>query len=64
MANKALARRQKLVIRLEPSQRAPRNPYAVAAKQRAAGPHKASNSAQRQAQQRLLKAKLKEPEDE
>lgn len=64
MANKALAKRQKMVIRLEPSQKAPRNPFAIAAKQRAAGPHRPSKSAQRQAQQRLLKIRLEKPEDD
>ena len=57
MANKELAKRQKLIIRVEPSQRAlkPRNPIAVAAKQRAAGSHRKSNSAQHQLYERLLK---------
>jgi glucose-6-phosphate 1-dehydrogenase len=57
MANKELAKRQKLIIRVEPSQRAlkPRNPLAVAAKQRVAGSHRKSNSAQRQLYERLLK---------
>lgn len=66
MANKALAKRQKLTIRLEPSHRAlkPRNPVAVAAKQRAAGSHQKSISAQRQVQKRLLKIKLSEPDDQ
>jgi hypothetical protein len=61
MANKALATRQKMQIRIEPSQRAgnPRNPVAVAAKLRAAGPHTKGATAQRQAQKRALaKAKL------
>jgi hypothetical protein len=60
MANKALAKRQKLTIRLEPSQKAPRNPFAVAAKQRVAGAHQKSVSAQRQREKRLLQKKLKE----
>ncbi len=61
MANKALATRQKMQIRLEPSQRAGkvRNPVAVAAKLRAAGPHTKGATAQRQAEKRALaKAKL------
>jgi hypothetical protein len=64
MANKALSKRQKLVIRVEPSQRAlkPRNPLAVAAKQRVAGSHQKSVSAQRQGQKRILKKILTEPE--
>jgi hypothetical protein len=64
MANKELAKRQKLVIRVEPSQRAlkPRNPVALPAKQRVAGPHKKTVSAQRQLQERLLKKVLKDAE--
>ncbi len=60
MANKALATRQKLMIRTEATRKAskPRNPVAVAAKQRAAGPHEKSTSALRQRQQRALKKAL------
>lgn len=56
MANKALAKRQKLSFRIEPSQRAlkPRNPVAVPAKQRVAGPHRKTTSANRQAKKREL----------
>jgi len=66
MANKALAKRQKLTIRIEPSQKAlkPRNPVALAAKQRVAGPHQKSLSAQRQVQKRSLKTKLSEPDEQ
>lgn len=66
MANKALATRQKMRIQVEPSQQfgKPRNPVAVAAKLRAAGPHAKGQTAQRQAAKRALaKAKLT-PEDE
>lgn len=65
MANKALGTRQKLRIRLEPSQQAgpPRNPIAVAARQRVAGSHAKGVSSQRQAAKRALaKTKLK-PDD-
>ena len=64
MANKALSKRQKLTIRVEPSQRAlkPRNPVALAAKQRVAGSHRKSTSAERHLQQNLLKKILGEPE--
>jgi hypothetical protein len=57
MANKALSKRQKLVIRVEPSQRAlkPRNPLALAARQRVAGAHQKSVSAERQLHKRVLK---------
>ncbi|MCM0043539.1 MAG: hypothetical protein NBV65_02790 [Burkholderiaceae bacterium] len=56
MANKALAKRQKLSFRVEPSQQGgkPRNPVAVPAKQRAAGPHTKGKSANRQAKKREL----------
>lgn len=65
MANKALSKRQKLVIRVEPSQKAlkPRNPIAIAAKQRVAGSHQKSGSARRQVQKRVLKKILSEPEE-
>ena len=67
MANKALSTRQKMTIRVEPSQKPPRNPVALAAKARAggAGPHAKPAAAERQAAKRLLaKAKLKpDPED-
>lgn len=57
MANKALSKRQKLTIRVEPSQRAlkPRNPVALPAKQRVAGAHRKTASAQRHAQRGMLK---------
>jgi len=54
MANKALATRQKMQFRVEPSQK-PRNPVAVAARLRAAGPHAKSLSTQRQAAKQALK---------
>lgn len=56
MANKALAKRQKLAFRVEPSQKAlkPRNPVAVPARQRAAGPHVKTKSGNRQAKKREL----------
>ena len=65
MANKALATRQKMQFRVEASQK-PRNPVAAAAKQRVAGSHAKSTSAQRLAAKRALaKAPLKAiPEDE
>jgi hypothetical protein len=65
MANKALSKRQKLVIRVEPSQKAlkPRNPIALAAKQRVAGSHQKSGAAQRQVQKRGLKKIQSEPEE-
>ncbi|MBY0558090.1 MAG: hypothetical protein K2P77_12860 [Burkholderiaceae bacterium] len=55
MANKALATRQKMQFRVEPSQK-PRNPVAQAAHARAggAGPHAKPHAADRQAARRLL----------
>jgi hypothetical protein len=53
MANKALATRQKMQFRVKPSK--PRNPVAVAARQKAAGPHRKSVAAQRQAAKLALK---------
>ncbi|MBP1205480.1 hypothetical protein JOD97_003542 [Duganella sp. 1411] len=67
MANKALSTRQKMTIRVEPSQKPPRNPVALAAKARSggAGPHAKPAAAERQAAKRLLaKAKLKPDPDE
>lgn len=57
MANKTLRTRQKLVFRagLTPRQQKPRNPVALAARSRAAGPHRKSSSGQRQALRRALK---------
>ncbi|MQA38673.1 hypothetical protein [Rugamonas aquatica] len=67
MANKALATRQKMTMRVEPSQKPPRNPVALAAKARAggAGPHAKPQSVDRQAAKRLLaKISLKpDPEE-
>lgn len=65
MANKALATRQKMRVRIEPSQTfgKPRNPLAALARQRSAGAHVKTKSAQRQAEKRALeKAKLKPDE--
>jgi hypothetical protein len=67
MANKALSKRQKLIIRVEPAQRAlkPRNPVAVAAKQRVSGSHQKTISAKRQMDKLILKkAVTEEPEDQ
>jgi len=66
MANKALATRQKMTIRVEPSQKPPRNPVALAAKARAggAGPHAKPQSADRQAAKRLLARINLKPEQE
>ena len=65
MANKGLGPRQKLRIRLEPSQRAgpPRNPIAVAARQRVAGSHAKGVSARRQAAKRALAKTKLEPDE-
>lgn len=56
MARKSISNRQKPSFRIEPAQRAlnPCNPVAVAAKQRAAGAHRKTNAAHRQAKKRDL----------
>ncbi|RZA36317.1 MAG: hypothetical protein EOP92_05925 [Lysobacteraceae bacterium] len=61
MANKALATRQKMRLRIEPSQNfgKPRNPIAALAKARSAGAHAKPLSSERQEAKRMLKkAKL------
>ncbi|MDF3035659.1 MAG: hypothetical protein K0S28_933 [Paucimonas sp.] len=56
MANKSLKTRQKLTFRVDaPSLSKPRNPVALAAKQRAAGSHEKTGSAKRQMQRRLTR---------
>lgn len=64
MAKKTMGTRQKLSFRIEPSQQAarPRNPVAVAARLRAAGPHRQSPAASRQAARRELRQTLDEPD--
>jgi hypothetical protein len=66
MANKALATRQKMRLRAAPIQQSgkPRNPVAVAAKLRSAGPHAKPLSSERQAAKRALKKARLEPEPE
>jgi hypothetical protein len=67
MARKSISNRQKLSFRIEPSQRAlkPRNPVAVAAKQRTAGPHRKTNAANRQAKKRdLIRLLLQNSKDD
>jgi hypothetical protein len=65
MANKALATRQKMRLRIEPSQQfgKPRNPVAALAKARAAGAHAKPLSSERQAAKRALKKAPLEPEE-
>lgn len=64
MANKALATRQKMRLRVEPSQLygKPRNPIAALAKARSAGAHRKSESAERSAAKRALKKAKLEPD--
>jgi hypothetical protein len=67
MANKQLATRQKMRIRVEPSQHfgKPRNPVAALAKARAAGPHdKNRTTAERQSAKKLIDKKLSGADDE
>ncbi|MDN4057084.1 hypothetical protein QPK31_02490 [Massilia sp. YIM B02769] len=67
MANKALATRQKMRLRVEPSQQfgKPRNPIAALAKARSAGAHAKPLSSERQdAKRQLKKVKLMADEEE
>lgn len=64
MANKALAKRQKLTLRIEPSQKTRRNPVAPAARKRAAGLHRKNVSGERQALERLLRRKVTDEQSE
>jgi len=66
MANKALATRQKMMLRVAPVQQLskPRNPVAALAKARAAGAHAKPLSTERQAaKQQLKKAPLVSEDD-
>jgi hypothetical protein len=64
MANKALATRQRMMLRVTPAPLKPRNPFAGFAKQRAAGSHAKPVASERlEAKRALKKAKL-EGEDE
>lgn len=62
MANKALATRQKMMLKV--ASKPPRNPVAVAAKLRAAGPHAKGPAQERAAAKRALKKARLEPEEE
>jgi hypothetical protein len=66
MANKALATRQKMMLRALPAQQfgKPRNPLAALAKARSAGPHARPLSSERQAAKRHLKKAPLVPEDD
>jgi hypothetical protein len=66
MANKALATRQKMMLRAMPAQQfgKPRNPIAALAKARSAGPHAKPVSSERQAARQQLKKAPLVPEDE
>jgi hypothetical protein len=64
MANKALATRQKMRLRVEPAPLKPRNPFAGFAKQRAAGSHDKPLSSERQAAKRALKKAKLQPDEE
>jgi hypothetical protein len=65
MANKALATRQKMRLRVEPAAPIkPRNPFAGFAKQRAAGSHEKPLSSERLAAKRALKKTRLEADDE
>jgi hypothetical protein len=64
MANKALATRQRMMLRVTPAPIKPRNPFAGFAKQRAAGSHDKPVASERLAAKRALKKVKLEPEDE
>jgi len=65
MANKALATRQKMRLRVEPAPPLkPRNPFAGFAKARAAGPHAKPSASERVAAKAALKKAKLEPDDE
>ena len=66
MANKALATRQKMMLRVQPVQQLskPRNPLAALAKARTAGAHAKPLSSERQAAKRQLKKVPLVPEDD
>ncbi|MGB9110883.1 MAG: hypothetical protein WCC39_19515 [Telluria sp.] len=64
MANKALATRQRMMLRVEPAPLKPRNPFAGFAKQRAAGSHTKPVASERQAAKRALKKVKLTPDDE
>jgi hypothetical protein len=55
MANKALATRQKMRLRVEPAPLKPRNPFAGFAKARAAGSHEKTTASKRLEDKRALK---------
>jgi len=66
MANKALATRQKMRLLAKPGvpQNKPRNPFAGFAKNRSAGPHVKTESAERSAAKRALKKAKLEPDED
>jgi len=64
MANKALATRQRMMLRVDPVPIKPRNPFAGFAKQRAAGSHEKPLSSERQAAKRALKKVKLTPDEE
>lgn len=65
MANKALATRQKMRLRVEPTPPLkPRNPFAGFAKARAAGSHEKTTASERLAAKRALKKARLEPDED
>jgi len=65
MANKALATRQKMRLRVDPAPPVKlRNPFAGFAKARAAGPHAKPTASERLAAKRALKNAKLVPDDE
>jgi hypothetical protein len=64
MANKALATRQRMMLRVDPAPLKPRNPFAGFAKQRSAGSHAKPVASERQAAKRALKKVKLTPDEE
>ncbi|CAH0214054.1 hypothetical protein SRABI118_02055 [Massilia sp. Bi118] len=64
MANKALATRQRMMLRVDPAPLKPRNPFAGFARQRSAGSHAKPVAAERQAAKRALKKVKLTPDEE
>jgi hypothetical protein len=64
MANKALATRQRMMLRVDPAPLKPRNPFAGFARQRAAGSHTKPLSSERRAAKRALKKVKLTPDEE
>ena len=67
MANKALSKRQKLMIHTQPDEgpgtRKPRDPFVTPGKQRSAGAHRRCVNVERQLLNRLLERAVEDPQN-